>query len=680
MLSVNGTDSTIIGSNSKVNLQGFTDDYENKLNVKITRDNENNITFDLAEHIQVGRVTTGLSSMSNAGFMITGGPRMTKGGIHGDFKTITGVGDGVLEKDAVNLSQLKGVKKELENLIADSMGDNGVSNNIVEYHEASTAGESYISIGAKKDGVIINIANEDKQSRKISGVANGMLSANSTEAVNGSQLFEVDTKVNVLSTEVTELSDYFDEVQQGALNIAKHISLYLGGGANVLEGIAPNYNIQGRIYDNVETAFNAVDTSLTGIYDLVSNVIENDLVQQKDNDSPITIGKATNGLEINIANSKEQERKLSGVMSGEISLTSTEAINGSQLYSMGTQLAAYLGGGAKYENGQWIAPSFMISQFNSDGSVSKQQYQSVADAFGGVNDSMKNINDRINEATDKFDSDVVHWNHDKGAYDVSYNGQAGKITNVAKGEVTQDSTDAVNGAQLWETNNRIDGVEKDVQHLENRVDNISNTIADIGGLVTDIENKFDDFADGVVSYDKNEDGEKTNKITLAGGDESEPVLIDNLADGNIKKGSKEAVNGGQLHDYTEQQMKIALEDAKKYTDQRVNNIVVDAIDDAVEKSKQYTDMRFDVLNYGIENARKEARQAAAIGLAVSNLRYNDTPGKLSIAFGTGIWRSQSAFAFGAGYTSENGDIKSNLSLTSSGGHWGIGAGFNFTLN
>ncbi len=217
-----------------------------------------------------------------------------------------------------------------------------------------------------------------------------------------------------------------------------------------------------------------------------------------------------------------------------------------------------------------------------------------------------------------------------------------------------------------QANERITGVEKNIQHIENKVDNIENTVGEI--------------ADGVVFYDKNENGKKANKVTLKGGDASEPILIDNVADGKIEKGSKEAVNGGQLHDYTKQQMKIILDESKHYTDQRVNNIVVDVIDDAVNQANHYTDMRFEALNYDIENVRKEARRAAAIGLAVSNLRYNDTPGKLSIAFGSGLWRSQSAFAFGAGYTSEKGNIRSNLSVTSSCGHWGVSAGLNMTLN
>ncbi len=111
----------------------------------------------------------------------------------------------------------------------------------------------------------------------------------------------------------------------------------------------------------------------------------------------------------------------------------------------------------------------------------------------------------------------------------------------------------------------------------------------------------------------------------------------------------------------------------------MNNIVVNAIDDAVDRSNQYTNMKFNLLSYDIKNVRKEARQAAAIGLAVSNLRYFDDPGSLSVSFGSGAWHGQSAFAFGAGYTSEDGKIRSNISATSAGGHWGVGGGITLKL-
>ncbi|WP_375706300.1 YadA-like family protein, partial [Bartonella sp. AA2SXKL] len=53
---------------------------------------------------------------------------------------------------------------------------------------------------------------------------------------------------------------------------------------------------------------------------------------------------------------------------------------------------------------------------------------------------------------------------------------------------------------------------------------------------------------------------------------------------------------------------------------------------------------------------------------------------LSFSLGTGVWRSQSALAIGAGYMSEDGNIRSSLSVTSAGGRWGVGVGLSLTLN
>nr|WP_280234783.1 YadA-like family protein [Bartonella birtlesii] len=135
-----------------------------------------------------------------------------------------------------------------------------------------------------------------------------------------------------------------------------------------------------------------------------------------------------------------------------------------------------------------------------------------------------------------------------------------------------------------------------------------------------------------------------------------------------------------MHDYTDKQMKLILTDAKKYTDERFNDIVHNTVNNIVHESQLYTDIKFEALRYEIKEVRKESRQAAAIGLAVSNLSYEDSPGSLSLSIGTGIWRNQSAFAVGVGYISEDGRLRSNISATSSGGHWGIGAGLRVKLH
>ncbi len=572
-------------------------------------------------------------------------------------RSISGVkaaekGDEAVNKDQLDKS-IKDITKDIETVTAAAVLYDKNDDNSVNYGSVTLGGD-------KNNGPVA-----------LRNVKDGSISENSNDAINGSQ-------INKISADIAKFFGGGAKFINGAFEGLKYtLSAIVGGEV----GKANFYNV-GDALTGLDNNVQDVNQRLTNVSNEFNQKIENfskDALLWDDEEEAFVARHEKDGQKTN--------SKLKYLLDGEIAQGSTDAITGNQLYSMNNQLANYFGGGAKYENGKWTDPTFKIVQVNADGTTVEKEHHNVAEAIGGVNGGMVNINNRINDVINKVDSDVLKWNDKEKAYDAGRDGKPNKIINVADGKVEKGSKDAVNGGQLWETNERITGVEKDVKHLTNRVDNISNTIADIGDTVLNIDakvdninNRVDDIEEGAVRYDRDENGKKTNKITLAGGDASEPVLIDNVADGKIEKGSKEAVNGGQLHDYTKEQMKIILDESKQYTDQRVNNIVIDAIDDAVDRAKQYTDMKFDVLNYSIESVKKEARQAAAIGLAVSNLRYNDTPGKLSVGFGTGLWRSQSAFAFGAGYTSENGKYRSNISATTSGGHWGVGAGFNMTLN
>ncbi|KEC63050.1 hypothetical protein O91_00487, partial [Bartonella quintana JK 31] len=377
---------------------------------------------------------------------------------------------------------------------------------------------------------------------KITYLLDGDISKASTDAINGSQLYMMSNK----------------------------LAAYFGGGAGYENGqwsdpiftlhqFNPDGNFVEKNYKTVADAFGGVDTVIKDIYSKLGDlpgggVKDQDALMWSETENAFV---ALHGLE-----GKKTNSKLKFLLDGAIEQGSSEAITGNQLYMMSNKLAAYFGGGARYENGQWLDPTFMLHQLNPDGSVVEKSYKTVSDAFGGVDSSLSNLNDRLKAVEQgaspvppSSDSDVLHWNEGKGGYDASHKGQPGKITEVAEGNIAQGSKDAVNGGQLWETNERLSGVEQKVDAIEQG----------IGQVV-----------DGAVSYDRDEHGNKTNKISLQGGNAGEPVVIDNVADGKIEKGSKEAVNGGQLHDYTEQQMKVVLDDAKKYTDERIKNITVDA--------------------------------------------------------------------------------------------------------
>src|SRR5690606_31564933 len=80
---------------------------------------------------------------------------------------------------------------------------------------------------------------------------------------------------------------------------------------------------------------------------------------------------------------------VSNLAAGAISATSTDAINGSQLYDALDQTAAVLGGGAAVTAfGTISAPSYLIQGSN---------YFSVGDALGALDASISQIDQRLTE-------------------------------------------------------------------------------------------------------------------------------------------------------------------------------------------------------------------------------------------------------------------------------------------
>ncbi|EJF96774.1 hypothetical protein ME9_00439, partial [Bartonella taylorii 8TBB] len=183
--------------------------------------------------------------------------------------------------------------------------------------------------------------NEQKVNSKIKFLQNGDISESSTEAVNGSQLYSLN----------------------------KMFATYFGGGAGYNdkgEWSAPSFKVvqfasdgtlgEEKSYDTVADAFGGVNSAFTNIHNELKNEIskveDESLVKQDKDSKVIAIGGETDGTSISITNSGGTARTLSGVKDGALSEASTEAVNGSQLYSLGDKVATYLGGGAKYENGE----------------------------------------------------------------------------------------------------------------------------------------------------------------------------------------------------------------------------------------------------------------------------------------------------------------------------------------
>ncbi|MGK7407121.1 hypothetical protein, partial [Salmonella enterica] len=65
-----------------------------------------------------------------------------------------------------------------------------------------------------------------------------------------------------------------------------------------------------------------------------------------------------------------------------------------------------------------------------------------------------NINSLSNSVTTLTD-DALLWDAASGAFNANHSGSDSKITNLAAGTLAADSTDAVNGSQLFATNENV---------------------------------------------------------------------------------------------------------------------------------------------------------------------------------------------------------------------------------
>ncbi|EEZ9096697.1 TPA: adhesin [Escherichia coli] len=281
--------------------------------------------------------------------------------------------------DAVNGSQLK------------TTNDNVTTNTTNIATNTTNITNLTDSVGDLKDDSLLwnkaagafSAAHGTEATSKITNLLAGKISSNSTDAINGSQLY----------------------------GVADSFTSYLGGGADISDtGVlsGPTYTIGGTDYTNVGDALAAINTSF-------STSLGDALLWDA------TAGKFSAKHGINNAPSV-----ITDVANGAVSSTSSDAINGSQLYSTNKYIADALGGDA---------------EVNADGTITAPTYTIANTDYNNVG-----------EALDALDDNALLWDEDAGAYNASHDGNASKITNVAAGDLSTTSTDAVNGSQLNATN------------------------------------------------------------------------------------------------------------------------------------------------------------------------------------------------------------------------------------
>ena len=296
----------------------------------------------------------------------------------------------------------------------------------------------------------------DAAGNKISNVANGDVNANSKDAVNGSQLYEV----KELAGKGWNATATKKEGSTGEVSGTKV--------ANVAPGETVNY-IAG---DNIKLEQNGMNFTISTTKDLKAENVTAKTV----NTTTINLGEGQNSTPITVVSGKDAAPNLDGKTPNRM--------------NFGGETIATLSDGLKFgANVGDVYGAKLNSQINVKGADSNTNWSE----FDGGDNVMTNIdksgnirvgikkNLKVESVTaNKFTAGdtVIDGNGVtiKNGPSMTKNGiDAGnkQITNVAPGRIAADSTDAVNGSQLHEVkadmNNKINHLNGQVNKLGKRV-------------------------------------------------------------------------------------------------------------------------------------------------------------------------------------------------------------------
>ncbi|EAT8439696.1 hypothetical protein E8Q25_03555 [Salmonella enterica] len=371
-------------------------------------------------------------------------------------------------------------------------------------------------------------ANHSGSDSKITNLAAGTLAADSTDAVNGSQLFDTNEKVDQNTADITTNTDSINQnttdiaantasINQNTTDIATNTT-----SINNLSNSVTTLTDDALLWDAASGAFNA---NRNGNASKIINVAAGDLSEDStdavngsqlyetnqrvdQNTSAIAdINTSITNLSsdnlswnettssFSASHGSSTTNKITNVAAGELSEESTDAVNGSQLFETNEK----------------------VDQNTTDIAANTTNITQNSTAIENLNTSVSDINTSITGLTDN----ALLWDEDIGAFSANHGGSISKITNVAAGALSEDSTDAVNGSQLYETNQKVD---------QN-----TSAIADINTSITNLGTDALSWDDEEGAFSASHGTSGTNKIT-------------NVAAGEIASDSTDAVNGSQLYE------------------------------------------------------------------------------------------------------------------------------------
>ncbi|MCI1104843.1 YadA-like family protein [Stenotrophomonas maltophilia] len=333
---------------------------------------------------------------------------------------------------------------------------------------SATTGTNQVSVG------------NDSLKRKVVNVADAALSTSSSEAVTGKQLHATNTSVAAVKAtadgaqaRLAVLDGLVGQVSAsgnmrlGADNTGTVIDVANKTGAkrklqNLANGVlstsstdavtGQQLNATNSEVTSVRTAATAAKTAADAARGVADGAVQKadalgGLVGQVSASGNVRLGAENTGTIVDVANKSGGKRRIYNIANGTLSTGSTDAVTGQQLFATNalveTQRQALAG-----------------------------HAQQLTDQDGRIADNRVEL-DALRADFDNFDPDldgVVKFSADRHLVDM----EGARVSGVAAGDISSaTSTDAVNGGQLFATNERVNAIENAGKFLSIGNDSLS---------------------------------------------------------------------------------------------------------------------------------------------------------------------------------------------------------------
>ncbi|EBG0276397.1 autotransporter adhesin SadA [Salmonella enterica subsp. enterica] len=372
---------------------------------------------------------------------------------------------------------------------------------------AKAIGTNSVALGsgsvAQEDNSVA-VGNSTTQ-RQITYVAKGDINSTSTDAVTGAQIY----------------------------SLSQSVADRLGGGASVnSDGTvnAPLYEVGTGIYNNVGSALSALNTSITNTEASVAGLAEDALLW----DESISAFSASH---------TGNASKITNLAAGTLAADSTDAVNGSQLFDTNEKVdkntadIATNTGSINQNTADITANTDSINQNTTDIAANTTSINQNTTDIATNTTNINSLSDSVTTLTD----DALLWDAASGAFSAKHNGNDSKITNLAAGTLAADSTDAVNGSQLFDTNEKVDQNTADITTNTNSINQNTTDIATNTTNINNLSDSITTLTDDALLWD-------AASGTFSASRSGSASKITNLAAGTLAADSTDAVNGSQLYE------------------------------------------------------------------------------------------------------------------------------------